>query len=222
MKKTILSMLLGTLIIGSCTQNEVENEQKIYRYSEEEIATLRSIAEKYGVSNIKFITSSQVPLPSIKEMEQTFIEFAVMKQIMAQPLETVDSTASSKIFKTKRMPQTRILKKSPEFSTNSIDLSRFIDALNENMRLTLKVTATKDKNAPNEDPKIEVYGSLELPDNVDNIFYEKKDEKAGTNWISKTSVGVFYSCSVYKYEIVNNIKRELASDIVDVNTSTGI
>ena len=111
MKKTILSMLLGTLIIGSCTQNEVENEQKIYRYSEEEIATLRSIAEKYGVSNIKFITSSQVPLPSIKEMEQTFIEFAVMKQIMAQPLETFDSTASSKILKTKRMPQTRILNK---------------------------------------------------------------------------------------------------------------
>lgn len=174
MKKTILSMLLGTLIIGSCTQNEVENEQKIYRYSEEEIATLRSIAEKYGVSNIKFITSSQVPLPSIKEMEQTFIEFAVMKQIMAQPLETFDSTASSKILKTKRMPQTRILKKSPEFSTNSIDLSKFIDALNETMWLTLKVTATKDKNAPNEDPIIKVYGSLELPD---NIFYEKNMNK---------------------------------------------
>lgn len=219
MKKAILSTLSGTLIIDSCPQNEVENEQKIYRYSEEEIATLRSIAEKYGVSNIKFITSSQVPLPSIKEMEQTFIEFAVMKQIMAQPLETVDSTASSKILKTKRMPQTRIIKTSPEFSTNSIDLSRYINALNENMWLTLKVTATKDKNAPNEDPIIKVYGSLELPD---NIFYEKKDEKAGTNWISKTSVGIFYSCSVYKYDIVNNIKRELASDIVDVNTNTGI
>lgn len=50
----------------------------------------------------------------------------------------------------------------------------------------------------------------------------KKHEKAGTNWINKTSVGVFYSCSVYKSEMVNNIKRGLASDIVDVNTSTGI
>lgn len=110
MKKAILSTLSGTLIIDSCPQNEVENEQNIYSYSEEEIATLRSIAEKYGVSNIKFITSSQVPLPSIKKMEQTFIEYAVMKQIMAQSLETVDSTASSKILKTKRIPQTRILR----------------------------------------------------------------------------------------------------------------
>lgn len=112
MKKAILSTLSGTLIIDSCPQNEVENEQNIYSYSEEEIATLRSIAEKYGVSNIKFITSSQVPLPSIKKMEQTFIEYAVIKQIMVQPLETVDSTASSKILKTKRMPQTRILRRS--------------------------------------------------------------------------------------------------------------
>lgn len=54
------------------------------------------------------------------------------------------------------------------------------------------------------------------------IFFMKKYEKAGTNRISKTIIGVFYSCSVYKSEMVNNIKRELAADIVDVNTSTGI
>lgn len=54
------------------------------------------------------------------------------------------------------------------------------------------------------------------------IFFMKKYEKAGTNRISKTIIGVFYSCSVYKSEMVNNIKRGLASDIVDVNTNTGI
>ena len=101
--KDIMAMIavaLGGLINWSCTQDEMDNGKATFRYSAEEIATLRAMAEKYGVPNIKFITSSQFPLPSMKEMEQNFIEFAVIKQVVAQPLEVVDSTATSKFYKT--------------------------------------------------------------------------------------------------------------------------
>jgi len=141
----MIAVALGGLIIWSCTQDEMENGQVTYRYSAEEIATLRAMAEKYGVPNIKFITSSQFPLPSMKEMEQTFIEFAVIKQVVAQPLEVVDSTATSKIYKTKQMPKTRVLKRAPETSANTIDLSRFVSAVGLHMWLTLEVTSIKDK-----------------------------------------------------------------------------
>ncbi len=139
----MIAVALGGLIIWSCTQDEMENGQVTYRYSAEEIATLRAMAEKYGVPNIKFITSSQFPLPSMKEMEQTFIEFAVIKQVVAQPLEVVDSTATSKIYKTKQMPRTRVLKRAPEMSTDGIDLSQFVAAVGTSLWLTLKVTVTK-------------------------------------------------------------------------------
>lgn len=218
----MIAVALGGLIIWSCTQDEMENGQVTYRYSAEEIATLRAMAEKYGVPNIKFITSSQFPLPSMKEMEQTFIEFAVIKQVVAQPLEVVDSTATSKIYKTKQMPKTRVLKRAPETSANTIDLSRFVSAVGLHMWLTLEVTSIKDKNDPNEDPTIHVYGSLELPNNYGNIRYEKTGERAGTNWISKTVVGVSYSCTVHKYEDRGYMKIELASDNVSVDTSTNI
>ena len=150
----MIAVALGGLIIWSCTQDEMENGKATFRYSAEEIATLRAMAEKYGVPNIKFITSSQFPLPSMKEMEQNFIEFAVIKQVVAQPLEVVDSTATSKIYKTKQMPRTRVLKRVPEMSTDGIDLSQFVAAVGTSFWLTLKVTVTKDGGqTPQEDGK---------------------------------------------------------------------
>ena len=150
----MIAVALGGLIIWSCTQDEMENGKATFRYSAEEIATLRAMAEKYGVPNIKFITSSQFPLPSMKEMEQNFIEIAVIKQVVAQPLEVVDSTATSKIYKTKQMPRTRVLKRVPEMSTDGIDLSQFVAAVGTSFWLTLKVTVTKDGGqTPQEDGK---------------------------------------------------------------------
>ena len=223
----MIAVALGGLIIWSCTQDEMENGQVTYRYSAEEIATLRAMAEKYGVPNIKFITSSQFPLPSMKEMEQTFIEFAVIKQVVAQPLEVVDSTATSKIYKTKQMPRTRVLKRAPETSANTIDLSRHVAAVSTSLWLTLKVTVIKDKENPNKDPTVSVYGNLELPDDTYNTCYGKSGETTSTTWISKTTIGISYQCNVSKYEIKRTIygeeiKTELASDNVTVDTSTAI
>ena len=223
----MIAVALGGLIIWSCTQDEMENGKATFRYSAEEIATLRAMAEKYGVPNIKFITSSQFPLPSMKEMEQNFIEFAVIKQVVAQPLEVVDSTATSKIYKTKQMPRTRVLKRVPEMSTDGIDLSQFVAAVGTSFWLTLKVTVTKDKNDPNKDPTVSVYGSLKLPYDTYDTSYGKSGETTSTRWISKDRIGVSYSCNVTKYEIKRTqfgeeIKIELASDNVTVDTSTAI
>ena len=160
-------------------------------------------------------------------MEQTFFEFAVIKQVVAQPLEVVDSTATSKIYKTKQMPRTRILKRAPEMSTDGIDLSQFVAAVGTSLWLTLKVTVTKDKNDPNKDPTVSVYGSLKLPYDTYDTSYGKSGETTSTRWISKTRIGVSYSCNVTKYEIKRTqfgeeIKIELASDNVTVDTSTAI
>ena len=43
----MIAVALGGLIIWSCTQDEMENGQGTYRYSAEEIVTLRAMAEKY-------------------------------------------------------------------------------------------------------------------------------------------------------------------------------
>ena len=54
----MIAVALGGLIIWSCTQDEMENGQVTYRYSAEEIATLRAMAEKYGVPEVVFPTES--------------------------------------------------------------------------------------------------------------------------------------------------------------------
>ena len=73
----MIAVALGGLIIWSCTQDEMENRQGTYRYSAEEIATLRAMAEKYGVPEVVFETESGIPLPRLEEMEETFKNFSV-------------------------------------------------------------------------------------------------------------------------------------------------
>ena len=71
----MIAVALGGLIIWSCTQDEMENGQGTYRYSAEEIVTLRAMAEKYGVPEVVFETESGIPLPTLEEMEETFKSF---------------------------------------------------------------------------------------------------------------------------------------------------
>ena len=55
----MIAVALGGLIIWSCTQDEMENGQGTYRYSAEEIVTLRAMAEKYGVPEVVFETERE-------------------------------------------------------------------------------------------------------------------------------------------------------------------
>ena len=68
----MIAVALGGLIIWSCTQDEMENGQVTYRYSAEEIATLRAMAEKYGVPEVVFPTESSNKLLALKDMEDIF------------------------------------------------------------------------------------------------------------------------------------------------------
>ena len=104
----MIAVALGGLIIWSCTQDEMENRQGTYRYSAEEIATLRAIAEKYGVPEVVFETESGIPLPRLEEMEETFKNFGLIKASLTAQLEVIDSTSNSMVFKTKKIPFKRL------------------------------------------------------------------------------------------------------------------
>ena len=75
----MIAVALGGLIIWSCTQDEMENGQVTYRYSAEEIATLRAMAEKYGMPEVAFPTKSNQKLPSVEKMQNIFKMLALLK-----------------------------------------------------------------------------------------------------------------------------------------------
>ena len=72
--------LFGGITIWSCSQDELdENGQPVYRYTAEEIATLKTMAEEYGIPDVKFPTESNQHLNSMKEMEEIFKNIALIK-----------------------------------------------------------------------------------------------------------------------------------------------
>ena len=76
---TAFIALAGGLTIWSCSQDELDDfGQPIYRYTAEEIATLNSLADEYGLKDVRFITESDTPLPPLKEMKDLFKELKLM------------------------------------------------------------------------------------------------------------------------------------------------
>ena len=72
--------LSGGITIWSCSQDELgENGESVYRYTAEEIATLKTLAEEYGIPDVKFPTESNQHLNSMKEMEEIFKNIALIK-----------------------------------------------------------------------------------------------------------------------------------------------
>lgn len=70
--------LFGGITIWSCSQDELdESGQPVYRYTAEEIATLKTLAEEYGIPDVVFDTSSKTRLLSTKEMEEIFKEWVL-------------------------------------------------------------------------------------------------------------------------------------------------
>ena len=98
----MIAVALGGLIIWSCTQDEMENGQTTYRYSEDEITTLHAMAEKYGVPEVVFPTESSNKLLALKDMEDIFKTFGAIKYSLSMPLEHQDSTVTSITYKTKK------------------------------------------------------------------------------------------------------------------------
>lgn len=196
-----IALMIG-ITVWSCSQDDIEDHcPRFYRYSSEEISTLRSIAEDYGVPDIRFITESPYPLPSMQEMETTFAEFAAIKQILARPLEVTDSTEGTKVLETKSIPFTRIKRSMPETSTEGFTIDEIIAAYGRHFDLKIKVSITTDKNKPEEQPKISVTGNLDIPKESDNIVFRKKKEETKVTWQESSKFGLYYSCILEKCDI---------------------
>lgn len=106
---TAFIALTGGLTIWSCSQDELDDfGQPIYRYTAEEIATLNSLADEYGLKDVRFITESDTPLPPLKEMKDLFKEFASIQASLSTPLEVTDSTENSISFSNQVRPFKRI------------------------------------------------------------------------------------------------------------------
>ena len=89
MKKYIVILfiaLIGGAFIWSCSQNDLDNGQPIYHYSAEQLAEIRALAEEYDVPEVKYATASEKGLPTVEEMKEIFIKFAIIKSVLNQPL----------------------------------------------------------------------------------------------------------------------------------------
>ena len=96
------ALMLCSVMIWSCSQEETENIGKVYRYSPEEISKLRSMAEEYGIPEVRFRTESDEKLPTLNEMEETFMNFAKIKLSLCRPLEIEDSMQNRVSYVSKR------------------------------------------------------------------------------------------------------------------------
>ena len=217
---TAFIALMGGLTIWSCSQDELDDLQPdFYRYTPEEIATLRSLAEDYGVPDIKFATESPYPLPSIQEMEKTFAEFSTIQQIINQPFETIDSTANFKELRTKPILYPRLTRSRGESSSK--DLGQFVTAFGTNIWLDLKLTITESQHSDVE-PNISLTAKLHLPKTIDGNYYLKKEkEEASVYWKTPQLVGISYICTLIKYKIKINPenKKEEMYDKTEMKVS---
>ena len=92
--------LFGGITVWSCSQDELdENGQPVYRYTAEEIATLKTMAEEYGIPDVKFPTESNQHLNSMKEMEEIFKNIALIKSSISRPIETTQIEENQIIYK---------------------------------------------------------------------------------------------------------------------------
>ncbi len=215
---TAFIALMGGLTIWSCSQDELDDLQPdFYRYTPEEIATLRSLAEDYGVPDIKFATESPYPLPSIQEMEKTFAEFSTIQQIINQPFETIDSTANFKELRTKPILYPRLTRSRGESSSK--DLGQFVTAFGTNIWLDLTLTVTENPFSDVE-PTITLTANLHLPKIIDGNYNLKKEyEHTRVYWKAPGLAGISYKCTICKYKSVWN-SDENKFDMQDITRNT--
>lgn len=150
----MIAVALGGLIIWSCTQDEMENGQITYRYSAEEIATLRAMAEKYGVPEVVFPIKSNQKLPSVEKMQNIFKTLALLKTNVSTSIVMTDSTANEVIYKNSPLPFKRIKSLSESFNeTTQIAYGT----------LTWKINWSQSVyNGSYQAPTVSVNASLEL------------------------------------------------------------
>ena len=173
----MIAVALGGLIIWSCTQDEMENGQATYRYSAKEIATLRAMAEKYGVPEVVFPTESSNKLLALKDMEDIFKTFGAIKYSLSMPLEHQDSTATSITYKTKE-PLVPSLRKKRASGGESSSYSFDVDVESYRATLTFYVSWNPIYNGNViTNYALTVTGDLELPAMLESMGYYYKNNR---------------------------------------------
>ena len=160
----MIAVALGGLIIWSCTQDEMENGQATYRYSAKEIATLRAMAEKYGVPEVVFPTESSNKLLALKDMEDIFKTFGAIKYSLSMPLEHQDSTVTSITYKTKKplVPSLR-KKRASGGESSSYSFTELVSSYPATLTFKVSWNPNRDQNGNITSFSLFVSGSLELP-----------------------------------------------------------
>ena len=88
------ALLVSGLVIWSCSQEETDDVMTVYRYSSEEIATLRSMAEEYNYPKEDLILESNMLLPTIDEYEKIMLIAHGIKESF-KDLEIIDCNINS-------------------------------------------------------------------------------------------------------------------------------
>ena len=218
------ALLVSGLVIWSCSQEETDDVMTVYRYSSEEIATLRSMAEEYGIPNVKFITESAAELPTMDEMKEAFLMIASLNNISGSDVELVKKDETTLIFKTKVLNQPRLLKKAAESNSVGYDAGKFVQTAGTHMwlNISVKVTENKDDNNnlnPKPGRQISVNASLEIPEKYKLRGYSVENEK--TTWSNQYEdlIIVNYTCDIILVQTVliddEWIERKTVEDNLD-------
>ena len=196
---TAFIALTGGLTIWSCSQDELDDfGQPIYRYTAEEIATLRSLAEDYGVPEVKFVTESNEELPCIQEVEETIKLFGAIKYSLSTALECEDSISSTFVYRTetKPFPRRQIKRASGGESTTS-ELKTTVDV--ESYPATLTIHATWVPVYQHDiitNYNIVITGDLEMPVLLEAGMCYYQNKKISYTITGENKADVTYSCDL--------------------------
>lgn len=192
----LAAVLIGSAFTWSCSQDDLNDGQPIYRYSTEQLAEIRALAEKYDVPEVKYATVSEKGLPSVNEMEQTFQLFSNIKSSLAQPMEVLESTEGHVCYRTRHPMFKRIYVDGEGYTGDShIETSYnvpFESGYAYSCWLIIDVS-WENASASNRNVKIEAKLELgsELSERVD-----KSNEKINWRWIGATGISISYSCDL--------------------------
>lgn len=192
MKKYLIifaTVLIGGAFTWSCSQDDLNDGQPIYRYSAEQLAEIRTLAEKYDVTDVVYDTESEIGLPSVQEMEEAFKIVKSIRQSLSQPLELVDSTSSKVKYKT-RTPMFRRSLPDDEsyvytgssYITNSYTIATHVCWL-------IIEASWENANAWQQNVKVDYL--LDCPPELSPINEEK-----GWKWHGATGLELMYSCDL--------------------------
>lgn len=218
MKKYIVILfiaLIGGAFIWSCSQDDLDNGQPIYHYSAEQLAEIRALAEEYDVPEVKYATASEKGLPTVEEMKEIFIKFAIIKSVLNQPLEISDKSQTHINFRTRHSLVPRKHNIGGETFTGSKDVSQMIYAGSDACWLHL-VVSWEGTNATDPYTKLNVTveARFEIGPSVPPTF-QVKNEKTDWHWEGSNSIIVDYSCTL---EDESGVEAPInISESIDVN-----